>query len=166
MARSRSSLFVLFGLSFILLAAGQGNNPCHQNKASLGNGVQCEGVHLPPGLCSQCSLKNVKPDGQFQNCKSIYNIQNAGCKAQLQQYANANPCDWKRKQQVQSWKPQDIEGLDYFVYSICEECCDCIIKGTKPQDYGMLKQTHKPSTPSLYTPNRGNCPSHAYFDVS
>lgn len=159
----------IFFIAFIFFpkeAVSQGKNPCHKKKNAQGKGVLCEGVELPPSLCKSCSLKPTKNNGHFFNCKSIYNLNTPKCKSDLQKYVQKNPCDWKRKLQVQRNLPQDREGLDYFLYSICEQCCDCIKKGTMVTMFNKLKKGHTMDQPKLYTPNRGNCPSHAYFDVS
>ena len=153
-------------LCFISVAFGQGKSPCHSNKVQMGQGVQCKHIQWPSNLCAKCPLKETNGNGEFFNCKSIYNLNNPGCKAEIQKYVNANPCDFKRKEQLKAWTSWSIQQLDYFVYSMCEECCDCIHEGRTPGQYFWLKGIHTPQKPTLYTPKRGNCPSHAYFDVS
>lgn len=160
------SLFILILVTLLATCHGQGKNPCHNRKWAMGRGVKCEGVHLPSLMCNRCSLKPVRPNGTFYNCKSVYNIRTKGCKEQLWKYVRANPCDKVRREQLKRFNNADVEGLDYFIYSICEECCDCIIKGTKHKHYEMLKKKHKTTRPTLYTPLRGNCPAHAHYDVS
>ena len=160
------NLFALVLVTVYVACRGQGKNPCHSRKWAMGRGVNCEGVHLPTLMCNKCSLKPVRPNGTFYNCKSVYNIKSKGCKEQLWKYVKANPCDEVRKEQLKRFNSADVEGLDYFIYSICEECCDCILKGTKHEDYEMLKKKHKTTRPTLYTPLRGNCPAHAHYDVS
>ncbi|CDF36351.1 unnamed protein product [Chondrus crispus] len=55
--------------------------------------------------------------------------------------------------------------LDYFLYSVCEQCCDCIPMGTRRRDYDALASAHSPADPTLWKEDRGNCPAHAQFDV-
>lgn len=152
-------------VSLLSCAFGQGKNPCHPKKAANGNGVQCEHVVLPPGLCNNCALKPVSGNGSFKKCNSIYNINTNKCKTELLKYVQWNSCDKKRSQQYKGLfgegskgnvKFQSMIGLDYFVYSVCEQCCDCIKKGSTLANFGKGPK---------FVANRGNCPSHAYFDV-
>lgn len=148
-----------------VVQAISGPAPCHRRKVAQGKNVPCEGVELPPNLCQSCALKPVKPNGIFPNCRSIYKTSAPQCKAALRKYVNKNPCDWKRQEQLNRFNNMDREGLDYFLYSLCEECCDCIKKGAKPLMFDSLAKKHTPAKPTLYTPDRGNCPAHAYYDV-
>lgn len=120
---------------------------------------------MPSNLCNKCHLKQSNPNGTFKNCQMIYNLDAPDCRAELQVYVNNNPCDFIRKEQVLRWNQQDKIALDYFVYSICEECCDCIKKGSTASMYDALAATHTTANPTLYTTKRGNCPAHAYYDV-
>lgn len=150
-------------VAFALLCSGgwaQGHIPCHKGKTTL-KATACKAVTIPKGLCTQCKLRQVNPNnGNFVNCKSIYNLDNGQCKPKLQQYVKANPCDWKRKQQVSSWNAHSKMQLDYFVYSLCEECCDCVPKGALPQQYEQRKKAG-----TLFHNARGNCPAHAFYDI-
>ena len=167
MVFSKGCVLFLTLLSFLCVVQGKvGPAPCHRNKVAQGKGVKCEGVHLPPNLCQSCALKPVKPNGLFPNCQSIYRTTSPPCKAALRKYADQNPCDWKRKEQLHRFNRLDQEALDFFIYSLCEECCDCIKKGTKPFMFNVLAKKHSAAKPTLYSPTRGNCPAHAYFDVS
>lgn len=139
---------------------GRKQVPCHIKKWDQGSKVTCEGVLVPRRLCVQCGLKAVKKNGNFVNCKSMHNVDTEKCRAELRKYWKANPRDWKRKQQTERWNAGDKEGLDYFVYSICEQCCDCIPKGSKIGILNRLKSQGK-----LYTHKRGNCPAQARYDV-
>lgn len=152
-------LALIFGL-----AQGQGKFPCHGNKDVLG-AHGCSSVTLPTNLCSACPLKAVADNGDFVNCGQIYDLDAAGCKSALQTYVAANPCDTKRAAQVSGWSGFDKESLDYFVYSVCEQCCDCIPLGTQEWQYESLLGQHSDADPALYKPNRGNCPAHAFYDV-
>ncbi|CAN8076399.1 unnamed protein product [Agarophyton chilense] len=115
---------------------------------------------MPAGMCSACALRNVTPKGDFKNCKSIYNLDSAQCKSKLQEYAQKNQCDTKRKSQVNEWSAASKQKLDYFVYAVCEQCCDCIPKGATAAQYGSRKNQKK-----LFHPERGNCPAHAFYDI-
>ena len=143
---------------------GQGKYPCHGEKDILG-AHSCSGVTLPYRLCSACSLKPVAPNGDFVQCNNIYALDNQQCKTELERYVEMNPCDDKRKDQLMGWSSWDIQNLDYFVYSVCEHCCDCIPKGTKEWQFESLSQSHTDEIPSLYKPDRGNCPAHAFYDI-
>ncbi|PXF39989.1 hypothetical protein BWQ96_10304 [Gracilariopsis chorda] len=132
--------------------------PCHMDKQSLNS--MCRQVRLPRELCSKCTLRLVKENGGFKDCKSIYNLDAPGCKAKLQRYVDINPCDGKRASQVKAWNPTSKMQLDYFVYSVCEQCCDCIYKGATPGQFQRRKNENR-----LFHPERGNCPAHAVYDI-
>lgn len=167
----RSSTYTLIGttatagvlvISVVLMVlsspADANKNPCHPNKWANGE-FGCEKVVIPAGLCNQCQLKAHQGNGNFQDCKSIYNLGTAGCKAQLNQYVNMNPCDKKRKNQMANFGANKV-GLDYFVYSVCEQCCDCVPFGATAGQYDSRK-----ASGGLFQANRGNCPAHAYYDI-
>lgn len=137
-------------------------NPCHESKGSNGAGVTCEKVRLPPKLCGACKLKPPGPGGNFVNCKAIYDLDDPACKLQLENYARMNRhCDPVRSRQVENFSnPANKMGLDYFVYSVCEECCDCIPIGAKVSQYDDRKKNN-----TLYSSRRGNCPAHAAYDI-
>lgn len=155
------ALSALLLLSLILVTVAQ-RNPCHDNKSGQGAGVTCEKVIIPKNLCKKCTLNPFNNlNGNFLDCRSIYDLENAGCRAEIRKYADLNKdCDPVRVEQVKAFSPTDVMGLDYFIYSICEECCDCIPRGTDPTDYVNLKAQNR-----LFIPNRGNCPAHAWFDI-
>lgn len=136
-------------------------NPCHPHLETL-SAFGCEHVTIPPALCStqSCKLKEPRPDGNFVSCTSIYSIDNDGCKAKLQEYVRLNPCDEKRKEQVEKWDAESIQKLDYFAYALCEQVCDCIPKQTIASEYDQRKKSD-----TLFTVFRGNCPAHSYYDV-
>lgn len=151
-------------LSFILLfvfayAGGPSYYPCPGAKAPMGAGVSCKEVKLPKNLCSACPLRAPHSNGQFKDCSNIYDTFQPSCMAAMNQYVKANPCDKKRKQIM-----DDLNGpnpsakariqLDYTLYSVCEQCCDCIPMGaSKSKDKGK------------WVTDRGNCPAHAWYDV-
>lgn len=156
-------------LLFALVATCTANmNPCHQNKRSLGKGgggfepVTCKNIRFPPKLCRACRLKPPRPNGNFRNCNAIYDLSTRWCRDELRKYARLNAaCDPVRKKQVRNFDhARNREGLDYFVYSVCEQCCDCVPRGSLPSQYPWRKANNK-----LLTPNRGNCPAHAWYDI-
>ncbi len=162
-----SCLLLTFTLT--LLRTVKGGFPCHANRRALG-AWGCQSATLPYGLCKACPIKPVKPNGDFKDCKSIFNLDAPQCLPKLKQYVQLNPCDKQRKNQVQQWttskqpwiKKQAKQKLDYFIYALCEECCDCIPKSSLHVPWWKAKQNEN----LLYTSKRGNCPAHAHFDVS
>lgn len=141
---------------------GGSMSPCHPNKYSLGQGVTCQKVVLPGWLCSSCRLKPPAKNGEFQDCRSIYDLTAPRCRAALRTYASKNAkCDPIRRRQVMDFsKLENIQGLDYFVYAVCEQCCDCIPRGSKLWQYQLRKNMG-----NLLSVNRGNCPAHAWYDI-
>lgn len=88
----------------------------------------------------------------------------------MRQYVNANPCDPVRAAALDKLEanPQDTEArqiIDYFLYSLCEQCCDCVPMGANDEFFSQYQAAHSSSDPALYDPARGNCPAHAYYDV-
>ncbi|PXF42361.1 hypothetical protein BWQ96_07881 [Gracilariopsis chorda] len=146
-----------------LAHARSGINPCHDNKAKQGAGVTCQKVVFPEGLCRACKLKPFNPNnGQFYDCTSIYNLTDPQCQQELRLYARWQAhCDPVRLRQTADFSnPSNVRALDYFVYSVCEECCDCVPIGSKTAEYGWRAPTN-----NLLASKRGNCPAHAYFDI-
>lgn len=155
------SLSLVFLATFLLHATAD-RNPCHLNKTQNGLGVTCEKVRLPNKLCTACKLKPPGPGGHFVNCRSIYDLDSKACRYQLNQYAKFNRhCDPVRSRQLKGISnPLNKQGLDYFIYSICEECCDCVPIGAHISQFRMRRKTGK-----LINVNRGNCPAHAVYDI-
>ncbi|PXF44466.1 hypothetical protein BWQ96_05794 [Gracilariopsis chorda] len=150
-------------LSVVYLAtAKSGVNPCHGDKDKYGVGVTCTGVRIPGEMCNQCKLKPHLPDGQFADCASIYDLDDPACRDQLRIYAQENKhCDPQRVAQVQDMgKYSNRLALDYFVYSVCEECCDCIPRGASANQYQQRLEQG-----TLGNAYRGNCPAHAHYDI-
>ena len=164
--RCSAALFVSLALSLFLhiipSARATGTAPCHSNRKFQGDGVNCEIIKLPPKLCKVCKLRPTLARGMFASCSRIYDLMPLACRRLLRKYARLNPCDEKRNAQVQDFSnPENVLGLDYFVYSVCEECCDCIPRGTKSkEDYTQLK-----AAGTLIKVDRANCVTHANFDV-
>lgn len=153
----------------LLVVNAQGVFPCHSGREQLG-APGCTDITLPYDMCKNCPLRDVDWNGDFKNCRSIYDLDAPGCQGQLIQYVQMNQCDWRRAEQVDQWlnsgdpwvKEQAKEKLDYFVYSICEECCDCIPKAATDMDHSVAVQNED----NLFTHTRGNCAAHAFYDVS
>lgn len=143
----------------LLATAVADRNPCHSKRYEQGNDVPCEVITLPPKLCPACKLRPLGYQGNFKDCSNIYNLDDGECRAQLVEYAKLNPCDKRR-----GWQTKDIsanrEALDYFTYSICEECCDCITMGSQFGQYGWRK-----AAGTLFKEDRGNCPAHGHYDI-
>eukprot|EP00471_Norrisiella_sphaerica_P002024 CAMPEP_0184483784 /NCGR_PEP_ID=MMETSP0113_2-20130426/5450_1 /TAXON_ID=91329 /ORGANISM="Norrisiella sphaerica, Strain BC52" /LENGTH=826 /DNA_ID=CAMNT_0026864389 /DNA_START=43 /DNA_END=2523 /DNA_ORIENTATION=+ len=97
--------------------------------------------------------------GSFKNCRNVYDLDEP-CFKKLKAYANANKCDAKRNQIVKvlesnqqgAARQRALEEADYFLYSICEQTCDCIPLGAQRNKRQL----------SVY---RGNCFAHYYYDI-
>lgn len=137
-------------------------HPCHPGRNVEKLGADCEFIRFPPEMCSKCSLRGYSPlDGAFNDCSSIYKIEQPGCKAEIGKYVDLNKCDAVRRKQFQDFfNPENFMALDYFVYAICEECCDCIPRKSTEDEY-----EHRLSEGSLINLRRGNCPAHAFYDI-
>ncbi len=160
-------MFVYHVLILALLAlahaGGPSFYPCPGPKAPLGKGVTCGEVKLPPNMCNACKLREPhavgKLKGQFKDCANIYDTYAPSCMSSLEAYVAANPCDKIRAANLadlKSAKPswQSRVQMDYFFYSLCEQCCDCI-------PIGADKSANK----GQWVTYRGNCPAHAWYDV-
>lgn len=155
--------------AFATIAAAQSFFPCHPSKSNYNYDVTCSRVELPPQLCQRCPLRPSAPDGRFEDCSRIYDTENDVCHAAIQEYVDLNAhCDPIRSDAL----PKMLKGndaakqvIDYFLYSICEQCCDCIPMGTEKSDYMTLAHSHSASAPALWAEDRGNCPAHSHFDV-
>lgn len=152
--------FVLI-FSALLAFAVASRNPCHKNRRTQGDKVTCEAIVLPPSLCKVCKLRPRAKGGNFQDCQNIYDTDDPICRKALKRYAQLNKCDFQRNQQVKDFSKKDnVIALDYFIYSICEECCDCIPRGANPGEYAQRRKAG-----TLMKVDRANCPAHARFDV-
>lgn len=93
----------------------------------MGNGVTCTTVALPRGMCSKCPLRPPNDKGQFVKCWDTYDTKQAPCLAKVREYVAANPCDKVRADALAKLDadPDDKkahEVIDYFLYSVCEQC--------------------------------------------
>ncbi len=144
--------------------------PCHDNKGGMGKGVTCTVVKLPNNLCTSCPLRPPNSKGQFIKCDDTYDTSAPSCLSAMKQYVADNPCDPMRADAVAKLEanPDDKAArqiVDYFLYSVCEQCCDCVPMGANKDFFSQYAKAHSASSPTLYDPARGNCPAHAYYDV-
>lgn len=148
---------------------GQGFFPCHPAKSRKQTEVTCSTVRIPPAFCSRCALKPVTSNGQFARCNDIFQLETPSCQLALEEYVDLNRhCDPVREQAVDAWKAGDASAatqLDYFMYSVCELCCDCVPMGISAAEYPALKAAHSEQNPALWAADRGNCPAHAQYDL-
>lgn len=137
-------------------------NPCHPNKRQYGDDSDCEVYRVPPQLCKFCKIKksNYDTSGKFNQCSSIFNIEDPLCEEQLRLYAKWNRCDRERNMQVANYSA-NIIGLDYFAYSICEECCDCVSLDSRKDTYQSQRRDGK----LFQVTERANCGTHAAADI-
>lgn len=151
-------LFVIQGAE----VCGNPRNPCHPARRDMGVDNSCRVYRVPPGMCGACTLNetNIGPTGKFANCSSIYNIVTDECRLQLELYAKWNKCDKLRNRLVADFE-NSIVPLDYFVYSVCEECCDCVTVGSKQNEFWRRRRE---GTLFQYQ-DRANCGTHAAADI-
>lgn len=70
-----------------------------------------------------------------------------------------NRCDFVQNHQVKDFSdPVNKEGLDYFICSVCEECCDSVPRGVTVDHYKYRVNNSKLSA-------RENCPANVRFDI-
>lgn len=153
---------ILIFLSLIALSsANRSRNPCHPNRSAEKLGTSCEEIVLPPKMCRKCRLRGYDAQGYLNDCESIYRIEDPECRAEIQNYVDLNPCDTVRAEQMSAFDDDlNRKGLDYFVYSICEECCDCIPRDAEADKFDEMKKNK-----TLISLVRGNCPAHAHYDI-
>lgn len=113
-------------------------------------------------MCKACPLNTPQDDGQFKQCNNIFNLDAPGCKAKLEEYVASNPCDTVRAQLVSEWSMQSKNRLDYFAYSLCEQCCDNVPKGAKLEEYSWRNNG---DDMKLWSLTRGNGPAHFHYDI-
>lgn len=168
--RALSALAVLTALASPPLANALSIYPCHSNKHRMGDSVSCRRINLPRGLCSACPLRPTSPMGEFLKCWDIFDTSAPACLSKMLEYVAANPCDRKRAEAVAAVakNPADRAAratIDYFLYSVCELCCDSIPMGARADRYSQYLAAHTLANPTLYTPMRGNSAAHAWFDI-
>lgn len=158
---ARALTFAAVGAALAALTSTQflSMNPCHGNKQDQA-APACGKVTMPSGFCLDCPLRPPRDDGNFVDCKRIYDLDAPGCKQRFEEYVAANACDSRRKELVEAWDDAAKERLDYFVYSLCELTCDTIEKGSQPWEYDARNAEGR-----LWSLGRGNGPSHFHYDV-
>lgn len=121
----------------------------------------CKFIRIPPTLCSGCRMRKFTGDGQFKINKDIYDIDDPFCREGLKQYAKLNPCDTPRVKYISSFDNVNSKWrIAFFMYNICETCCDCVPFYTKTNQYEERKKNK-----ALLDIYRGNCPVHVWYDT-
>lgn len=119
---------------------------------------ECRTIRMPPSLCRACPMLPFTGGGNFERGQyDMYDLTTPQCKGQINQYLKLNPCDKDTAKAVQNNHRSDIA---YFLYSICEQCCDCIPIGAKKEQYANRKNNNR-----LLSIRRGNCAAHFHYDV-
>lgn len=123
----------------------------------------CKHVRLPPSLCTDCKLRMHDDMGVFpgDNQRDIYEIDDA-CRGALDQYANLNTCDVRYGTAIRMLDTlaSSRRRVAYFLYSVCEACCDCVPFGARADEYDQ-----RAAAGTLLTVRRGNCPAHFWWDT-
>lgn len=127
--------------------------------------VDCEILLIPPGLCTACRIGEFYMDGElsgnYKSCTKTYDMTANQCLDKLTAYVENNPCDTERAAGLAEYnQDDDLElkehgriTLDYLLYALCENACDC-----------FPRQTAQYDTPAIDV-NRANCPAHATLDI-
>lgn len=130
-------------------------------------GSSCTTVRIPWNMCTACKLKpftGTGPNLNFGgvNRYDIYDLSTAQCQAQLRRYAEYNPCDSTRTAAIASLGNSSSPNLAliYFMYSVCETCCDCVPIGARIEEYEQRR-----AAGSLINIRRGNCAAHFHYDT-
>lgn len=130
---------------------------------ALQSDAQCTNFKIPRRMCLNCRMRPHDDNGNFNRDfnKDIYVWNTTACMNQLRRYAALNPCDTARTTMLQepitAFKQQRIA---VFLYSVCEQCCDCVPIGAKPWEYESRKEAG-----TLVEHGRGNCAAHYYYDI-
>lgn len=170
----KSTIFVISCLFALLCKAQptQADSASHeamkfsarqQNSAS-----DCTTLRIPWNLCTACPLKpfSVKKGGVVNfggvNRFDIYDLSSTRCRHMLNRYVEFNPCDDVRKDAVRDMdkKGSAKRSVIYFMYSVCELCCDCVPIGSREEDYEKRK-----AEGTLINIKRGNCAAHFFYDT-
>eukprot|EP00180_Rhodochaete_pulchella_P003373 Plantae.Rhodophyta-Rhodochaete_pulchella.ctg5690.p1 GENE.Plantae.Rhodophyta-Rhodochaete_pulchella.ctg5690~~Plantae.Rhodophyta-Rhodochaete_pulchella.ctg5690.p1 ORF type:complete len:288 (+),score=9.18 Plantae.Rhodophyta-Rhodochaete_pulchella.ctg5690:319-1182(+) len=105
---------------------------------------------------TRCMLKQPNSNGTLLDATSIFHIENMECVKSLRRYARFNATGRITVNSVKNAMGGDKQErlkIDYLLYSLCEECCDCIPQGSPQTATGTVSLA------------RGICPAHAHFDV-
>lgn len=165
-----SPLFVL-PLLLLLIVHAPGANATsfgvyHLSDRQAASG--CRSVRVPPQMCTACPLKPFNGTGPHLNFGAdainrfdIYNLSSDACQNAMELYVRTNPCDDKR---ARAWANRGTLGSQqvwiYFMYSVCETCCDCIPIGAAVNQYNWRKRRNR-----LINVRRGNCAAHFFYDT-
>lgn len=126
--------------------------------------LNCTDVKLPPKMCPKCHLRKHDSEGNFNRDynKDIIDFETPECLEQLELYVRLNPCDDLRAKYLSEYKTNSFAWtrIAQFMYSVCEQCCDCVTVGSKPNEYTTRKEDA-----TLYKLTRGNCPAHFHYDI-
>lgn len=123
----------------------------------------CKHIRMPPNLCTSCQMKQHNDMGVFpgNNQRDIYEIDDA-CKTELNAYADMNKCDTRYGNAIRTLDSltSSYRRVAYFLYAVCEACCDCIPIGASADQYDDRK-----AAGTLINIRRGNCPAHFWWDT-
>lgn len=133
--------------------------PCHNNKPGEA-APSCTTLVVPQSLCRACPLRPALPDGNYASCTDIYDLTAPACRPAIRAYAAANPCDTRRAFQVDRWSAADRTSLDYFIYAMCEMCCDAAQFGSRVEQYEERRDSGR-----LWSAKRGNAAAHFFYDI-
>lgn len=126
----------------------------------------CTNIRIPRNMCTACKLKPFtvegnKVDFHGQNRFDIYDLSTPGCQRHLRSYAAMNPCDEPRVRALNRLNNTfEQQAMVYFMYSVCETCCDCIPIGARVDQYDERK-----ANGTLINIFRGNCAAHFRYDT-
>lgn len=102
--------------------------------------------------------------GNFLNNKDIYDLEVPACRSAIAEYVSLNPCDTPRATQFANLENVDHRRrMGFFMYAICESCCDCIPIGSREGEYDDRKAGVDGK--KLIQVRRGNCAAHMFYDV-
>ena len=115
-------------------------------------------------------------EGYFKNCARMYDLDHPGCKGALEMWARDTPCDDVLPQMIADYydemlaadeytyeKDRAGQVLDRYVYTMCEQCCDCIPCG-EATDTAVPKIADEDLSEFIEV-RRHNCPLHWKADV-
>lgn len=154
-------------LTTIAAAANHLQYPSQINRQTTVNSnsaLNCTDVKIPPKMCPLCHLRPFDNKGEFNTSygKDIIAYETPECMEQIKEYVRLNPCDDKRAKYLAQLKTSSFarNRIAQFLYSICEQCCDCVPFGAKVDEYEERKMND-----TLYHLTRGNCPAHFHYDI-
>lgn len=126
--------------------------------------LNCTDVRLPPAMCPSCHLLPFDSRGQFNTTyvKDIIDFETSQCLEQIKEYIRLNPCDTLRAKYFDQYKTNGFARIRMaqFMYSVCEQCCDCVTVGSEMNEWKTRKMDH-----TLHKLTRGNCPAHMHYDI-